>query len=156
MLPIGRVIAHREWSPGRKSDPVYDMNWRRDRVARIGPRAQEDSDMTPDQAKQLAALHAQLVTGPDPQRAGWDTWPGGSGDRFTVVDYLRKANQRDEDHTREVAALRAQVAELQAAVHVLQQRPDAALDPAAVQAGVTAALGGGLTITGTAVPQRKA
>ncbi len=38
-LSVGRVIGHREWSPGRKTDPRYDMNWRRSGVAGIAPRA---------------------------------------------------------------------------------------------------------------------
>ncbi|HEY9354627.1 MAG TPA: N-acetylmuramoyl-L-alanine amidase [Nocardioides sp.] len=38
MLPVSRVIGHKEWAPGRKSDPTYDMNWRRAGVAGIVPR----------------------------------------------------------------------------------------------------------------------
>lgn len=38
MLPISRVIGHREWSPGRKSDPVFDCDWMRAGVAGIHPR----------------------------------------------------------------------------------------------------------------------
>src|SRR5262245_6153270 len=30
------VVGHREWAPGRKSDPRYDMGWRRARVAALG------------------------------------------------------------------------------------------------------------------------
>jgi len=33
MLPVHRLIGHKEYAAGRKSDPVYDMNWRRGRVA---------------------------------------------------------------------------------------------------------------------------
>jgi N-acetyl-anhydromuramyl-L-alanine amidase AmpD len=29
------VVGHREWAPGRKSDPRYDMGWRRSRVAAV-------------------------------------------------------------------------------------------------------------------------
>lgn len=38
MLPISRIIAHREWAPGRKSDPVFDMDWARAGAAGIRPR----------------------------------------------------------------------------------------------------------------------
>lgn len=71
-----------------------------------------EDDMTPAQAAQLDLLVTQLVTGPDPKAWGWPAFPGGSGDRFTVVDYLRKQNQRAEDTVREIAVLRTAVADL--------------------------------------------
>jgi len=37
-FPIGSVIGHKEWAPGRKSDPTYSMAWRRAGVAGIEPR----------------------------------------------------------------------------------------------------------------------
>jgi hypothetical protein len=43
MLPATRVIGHKEYGnqghPGRKSDPVYEMSWRRARVAAFTPAA---------------------------------------------------------------------------------------------------------------------
>jgi len=55
-LPAHRVIGHKEYGntghPGRKSDPVYDMNWRRQRVAAFTPRSQEDV-MNADQEAKL-------------------------------------------------------------------------------------------------------
>jgi hypothetical protein len=43
MLPAHRVVGHKEYGnvghPGRKSDPSYDMNWRRARVAAFKPRS---------------------------------------------------------------------------------------------------------------------
>jgi hypothetical protein len=37
-FPITRVIGHKEWAPGRKSDPPYSMAWRRGTVAAAVPR----------------------------------------------------------------------------------------------------------------------
>ena len=74
----------------------------------------QEDDMTPEQAQQLALLVTQLVTGPDPKTWGWPTFPGGSNDRFTVVDYLRKQNQRSEDVMRELANLRTTVNQVRA------------------------------------------
>jgi hypothetical protein len=49
MLPVTRVIGHKDYGntppggwPGRKGDPVYDMNWRRARVAAFQPRSEDD------------------------------------------------------------------------------------------------------------------
>lgn len=87
--------------------------------AYTAPSPQED-DMTPEQAAQLSLLVTQLVTGPDPEAWGWNTFPGGSmradgsHDRFTAVDYLRHGNQRDEDLDRGIAALRDEVRQLAA------------------------------------------
>jgi hypothetical protein len=62
MLNIARVIGHKEWAPGRKSDPAYDMNWRRAGVAGIRPRnaAQED-ELSQQQVDQIiGALRRDL------------------------------------------------------------------------------------------------
>ena len=66
-LPAGHVIGHKEFAPGRKVDPTgIDMAaWRR-RVAAIGttpapPAHQEDDDMTPEQAKQLASAETHAA-----------------------------------------------------------------------------------------------
>lgn len=64
------------------------------------PPPQED-DMTPDQARKLDETHAMLTglwaqlagEGAKPGKfTGWPPWPGGSGKRLTVVDYLRQAD----------------------------------------------------------------
>ncbi len=74
----------------------------------------EDDDMTPAQAQMLAEIHGQLL-------GGWPTWDGGSRradgqpDRFTPVDYLRKANQTGEDSRRDVVAVHAKLDRLLAA-----------------------------------------
>lgn len=36
-LPLGRIIGHREWAPGRKSDPAFDCDWMRAGAAGIRP-----------------------------------------------------------------------------------------------------------------------
>jgi hypothetical protein len=46
MLPVSRVIGHKDWAPGRKSDPLYSMSWRRSRVAAFTP---GEDEMTKDQ-----------------------------------------------------------------------------------------------------------
>lgn len=67
------------------------------------------------------------------------------------------ANGRDAARAAAASAAQAaaSAARIEAAVTRLLARPTAQLDPAVVQAAVAAALGGGLTITGTAVPQKK-
>jgi hypothetical protein len=47
-FPAARVFGHREWAPGRKSDPRYDMGWRRSRVAVIGRSGSPAPAPTPD------------------------------------------------------------------------------------------------------------
>lgn len=54
MLPVTRLIGHKDYGctppggwAGRKTDPVYDMNWRRARVANFRPRTQEDAMPNP-------------------------------------------------------------------------------------------------------------
>ena len=127
-----QVIFHKTWAPGRKVDlagwpgdlPAFRAAVARHLVAPAprppAPTPTEDV-MNPEQNRLLVELHQQLVTGPDPGRWGWDAWPGGSRradgapDRFTTIDYLRKANQAMEDLRRDVAALRAAVANVPAA-----------------------------------------
>lgn len=48
MLPVTRVIGHKEYAKpfGRKIDPTYDMNWRRNRVASFTPRGTDDVNLT--------------------------------------------------------------------------------------------------------------
>jgi hypothetical protein len=77
MLPIARVIGHREWTPGRKADPVYDMDWRRAGVAGIRPRnADQEDEISPEQFNQLRRdigfARDQILTRlgvPDPEGA---------------------------------------------------------------------------------------
>lgn len=75
--------------------------------------AEVSVSLTPTQDDRLRVLVEQMVTGPNPAGWGWDTWPGGSQqvggkqDRFTVVDYLRKQNQRAEDTMRALSAISA-------------------------------------------------
>lgn len=57
-LPIARIIGHREWSPGRKSDPVFDMDWARAGVAGIRPHpaAAPAADTLPEDLMRPIAL----------------------------------------------------------------------------------------------------
>lgn len=104
----------------------------------------EDDDMTPEQAQKLDILFSQLVTGPDPAAWGWPTFPGGSNDRFTVVDYLRKQNQRAEDNARDLALLRESVAAL--------ARQVAALPTTGAAAGAVVGVPAAFEFTGIATP----
>lgn len=83
MLPAHRVIGHKEYAAGRKSDPVYDMNWRRARVAAFTPRSLEDDVSWSENIPQKGGL------GPAPAST-WlqDTLIGvvGIGNRLTALD----------------------------------------------------------------------
>ena len=113
------VCGHIDWTlgahDGTHTDPGPGFPW--DVVMQLAgapaPSPSED-DLTPDQADQLALLVTQLVTGPDAKAWGWPTFPGGSQNRFTVVDYLRHLDQRGEDTMRELAVLAGKVAALPA------------------------------------------
>lgn len=94
--------------------------------------------LTPTQDDRLRVLVEQMVTGPNPAGWGWDAWPGGSvkangqADRFTVVDYLRKQNQRAEDTIRALNDLRARVDALAAGRPVPATGVPAASGPVAL------------------------
>ena len=46
MLPVQRVIGHKDYAGPRKSDPVYDRGWRQQRVASFTPRTSAASKPT--------------------------------------------------------------------------------------------------------------
>ncbi len=79
----------------------------------IPPNPAEDSvSLTKTQAEQINVVLQQLCGSNVPHEfPGWPTFPGGSlradgkPDNFTVVDYLRKQNQRAEDTMRALAAI---------------------------------------------------
>jgi hypothetical protein len=54
MLSPTRVIGHKEWAASRKSDPTYDMNWRRARVAAFTPQGEDDMPLSEDDLNRLA------------------------------------------------------------------------------------------------------
>lgn len=56
-------------------------------------------------------LNFQLVRGDGPDSDwGWQTWPGGSNERLTLIDFVRRSNERVEGLVRAVAALTSAVA----------------------------------------------
>lgn len=77
MLSPTRLIGHKEYGntppggyPGRKSDPRYDMNWRRARVANFKPRTGptptpvlEEDDMAPWILRAQPGGSAYLIVG---------------------------------------------------------------------------------------------
>lgn len=61
MLPVYRLIGHKEYAAGRKSDPRYSMDWRRSRVAAFTPRGVDLPLNDADVAKIKGAFEAVLV-----------------------------------------------------------------------------------------------
>ncbi len=62
MLPVHRVIGHKNYGntppggwKGRKGDPVYDMDWRRNRVANFHPRSGDDMPTAQEVADAVVA-----------------------------------------------------------------------------------------------------
>ena len=75
MLPVTRVVGHKEWSPGRKSDPIYDMNWRRAGVAGVRPNPVTPvAPVTPAQPRLPKEDAMYIKCKPYPDRA--DVWVG--------------------------------------------------------------------------------
>ena len=127
-----------------------DLNWAYLDVHALGaPIPVEDSlaALTEGEAHELLGLvrnlHFQLVTGDSGSANtddwGWKTWEGGTNERLTIVDYLRRSNVRVEDVMRKLDAIYAAV-------------KSAGVDPELVRAALTEALGGGMEISGRAVP----
>ena len=115
---------------------------------------QEDPFMALSDAEQHELLSAvrnlnfQLFSGEGgPNRPGWRTWKGGTDEQMTIVDYLRRNNV-------EVRQLHVALAGVQQKLdQILTAVRSAGVDPDAVRAAIDTALGGGLQIIGTAVPQ---
>jgi hypothetical protein len=108
-------------------------------ISPVPPNPVENSvALNQTQDDRLRVLVEQMVTGPNPAGWGWDAWPGGSvktdgkPDRFTVVDFLRKQNQRAEDTMRALNDLRARVDGLASGRPVSVAAPPVALSDADV------------------------
>jgi hypothetical protein len=117
---------------------------------------QEDLFMALSDAEQHELLTAvrdlkhQLFVGEGgPNRPGWRTWKGGTDEQLTVVDYLRRGNVETRQLHLAVAGVHQKLDAILAAVKA------AGVDPDAVREAITTALGGGLQITGNAVPRSK-
>lgn len=121
-----------------------DLNWAYVDVKAIGA-TREDPFMSYTEAEQrellamVRTLHYQLVTGDGKDRFGWQTWAGGTNERLTVVDFLRRANVTQQ-------SILTAITQLIAAVE------SAGVDPDLIRSALAQAFGGGLTITGKAVP----
>jgi hypothetical protein len=116
MLPVSRVIGHKEWAPGRKSDPTYDMNWRRACVAGVRPPQEDDMPLSQDDANMVAkTVWNWVMSGQEPYL---------SSDRAWVL--LRDT--------------RANAAALGADLDALAQRPTGQVDPAPIVAAVVDAI----------------
>lgn len=124
------------------------------------PKTEED-DLTPDQARKLDAIFAQaskvdaiftqLCEGertPPADKWGWGTWGGGTDEKLTPIDYLRRNNVEVRQLHHNLRSVHEKLDAILSAVRA------AGVDPDAVREAITAALGGGLDITGTAVPKQ--
>lgn len=120
MLPVDRVIGHREWAPGRKSDPRYDMNWRREGVRGLVPHTatgEGDAELNAEEARLLREVHAEL-TNRHPDRV--DHGFAGIGARLgdparrrtdTIGGYAVNADARSFETRQLVELLREQLDE---------------------------------------------
>jgi hypothetical protein len=122
-----RYVSHRGCAlpAGRKPDPkAIDDGWMRNAVAKVlagtstppvkpvTPTTEED-ELDAREKAQLDTLLAQITGTSEPwQFTGWDSWAGGTGEKMTVVDYLRRANVETRQLRNEVKALRDQLSEL--------------------------------------------
>lgn len=117
-LPAHRVIGHKEYGnvghPGRKSDPVYDMNWRRARVAAFTPGVQED-DMQIDERFELHGIPGTItvreaLTGAFMAGQGWvdvlDAKGKPTGRKINLPLFLAWYDNNQAVLRGEVAALR--------------------------------------------------
>lgn len=99
--------------------------------------------LTPDEQRELLArvrnLDYQLVHGEGDEqgRWGWRTWPGGTNETLTVVDYLRRNNVEVRTVIAEVQALRAAISALSAA---LAQRAGGSVSAAEIKQAVAEAI----------------
>lgn len=99
--------------------------------------------LTPDEQRELLArvrnLDYQLVHGEGDEqgRWGWRTWPGGTNETLTVVDYLRRNNVEVRAVIAEVQALRAAISALSAA---LAQRAGGSVSAAEIKQAVAEAI----------------
>lgn len=112
----GDCVAHREYSSEGKIDPWgIDMNaFRRDVQKIIDGASQEAADMTPEQAKQLAAVHKEL-TQKYPSRSKYrkddkpvDTLAG------LVINADARVHEASIDVPKKMAEMDAKVAEMDA------------------------------------------
>lgn len=134
MLPAHRVIAHKEYGntghPGRKSDPTYDMDWRRARVAAFTP-------------TRATTIEEDDVSWTDNLGSA-----GGIGDPkngATAAQWVQHAAINADQANRRGAAIEQQLASLTATVNMLVRSADvdeaklaAALAPSLVPAVVAA------------------
>lgn len=120
--------------------------------------------LTKTQAEQMNVVLQQLCGSNVPHEfPGWQTWDGGSRrkdgspDSFTVVDYLRKQNQRAEDTIRAIDALTAAVKATRPAGPTVLPDGDIQRIAKAVLAGLGNTPPSGLAqvyeFTGTATPR---
>lgn len=132
MLPAHRVIGHKEYGnvghPGRKQDPIYDMNWRRDRVANFKPRTgDDDMPLTEDDLDRIMRRVWRGATMTDPA----------TGQKILFSDAFAAMYVQNRQGAADAAAARTEMAGLTTAVRVLAENVDG-VDGDAILAGIRA------------------
>lgn len=110
----GTSFTPNHWSARRK---MFDA-FRRAGNALLptgGPaaRTEEEPDLDPEQNRMLWELYKQLVEGTgnarDPKSWGWPGWAGGTNEKLTTTDQLRRLNVEVRQARNQIAALQVEV-----------------------------------------------
>jgi hypothetical protein len=117
-LPSSRAIAHREWAPGRKVDPVgIDMPTFRAQVAAlmtVPPVSEDDVSWTHDEGAPTIPDFYPGAKGPLPDPATALAWAAAHA--AVARDVARAAGNKVDALRADVAALRAEVALLKGGI----------------------------------------
>jgi hypothetical protein len=117
-----RYCSHRTCATpaGRKPDPTgiaddWMQNTARAYMASGGASPNLEPDLDARQAAQLDTVLAQLTGNAEPWNFStpWPTWDGGTNEKFTLVDYLRRNNVEVRQAWNAVKALDAKLDKLQ-------------------------------------------
>lgn len=61
----------------------------------LAPVDPQEDDLTPEQDRMLREVYMQVAQGTgtsDPKTWGWPAWAGGTGEKLTLIDHLRRLN----------------------------------------------------------------
>lgn len=108
-VDLGRnAAAWMRANPGYGFDPTVDSEWWHFEYDRsLNTVMNQEDDMTPEQAKMLAEVHAAVISGDD-TAINWAKWTGkrvgGSTSAATVTDMLRASSLREKQTLEAVLA----------------------------------------------------